>query len=163
VALLAEQPTHGWALADKLKPSGEIGSVWSVARPTVYRSLDTLKEEGLIEVVRLEPSERGPYREVYRTTRRGRAELKKWLAEPVARLSDIRSVFLLKLVLASRAGIDRREMVQAQRAVVASIVSDLEAKPPPTSDAEYLQIRFRLDSAQAVLRFLDDLLEAKPI
>jgi DNA-binding PadR family transcriptional regulator len=159
VALLAEHPAHGWALAEKLKPSGEIGSVWSIARPTIYRALDALKEDGLVETAKLEPSERGPYREVYRTTRRGRAALRRWLDQPVPRIADVRSIFLLKLVLASRAGIDRKPMVRAQRAVVAKLASELDARPTPPSDAEQLQLRFRLDSAHAVLAFLDDLLE----
>jgi DNA-binding PadR family transcriptional regulator len=159
VALLAEHPAHGWALAEKLKQNGEIGSVWSVARPTIYRALDTLKEEGFIETERLEQSERGPYREVYRTTSKGHAALKAWLKEPVPRLADVRSIFLLKLVLASRAGIDRKPMVRAQREVVAHHAEELEARPAPASDAEQLQLRFRLDATHAVLHFLDDLLE----
>src|SRR5436190_2058593 len=49
LALLSERPAHGWALAGELGRSGELGSVWSLGRPLVYRSIDILAERGLIE------------------------------------------------------------------------------------------------------------------
>jgi PadR family transcriptional regulator AphA len=162
LALLAEKPAHGWALAAKFKPEGEIGAVWSIPRPSIYRSLDTLKQRGFVETAKLEQSERGPYREVYRTTRRGRAALKEWLAEPVDHIRDIRSVFLLKLVLAARAGVDRKPMVRAQRDFVASLMNGMEGKPAPGTEPERLYQLFRRDSARALLRFLDDLLDEVP-
>src|SRR5262245_58431771 len=69
VALLAEQPVHGWGLIQKLRPDGEIGAVWSLPRPSVYRALEALQQRGLIEESRLERGERGPYRMVFQTTR----------------------------------------------------------------------------------------------
>ena len=128
VALLAEQPIHGWGLVQKLKPEGEIGAVWSLPRPAVYRSLDQLQQHGLIEPDRLERSERGPYRMVFRTTRQGRAALDAWLAAPVEHVREIRWLFLLKLVLAARAGIDREPLIRAQRAVLSPALAALEAR-----------------------------------
>src|SRR5581483_1271106 len=49
LALLSERPSHGWAVSSQLDPSGELGSVWSLGRPLVYRSIDILAERGLIE------------------------------------------------------------------------------------------------------------------
>src|SRR5215510_13063241 len=118
VALLAEQPSHGWALAETLRPDGEIGAVWHVARPVVYRTLESLEQQGLIEPVTLERSPHGPHRVVFAATSRARRGLHAWLAEPVEHITEIRSVFLLKLVFSSRAGIDREPLVLAQRAVV---------------------------------------------
>jgi PadR family transcriptional regulator AphA len=60
LGLLAEQPAHGWALAAELAPDGGIGSVWSLGRPLVYRSLEILERRGLIEPAGLEDSVRGP-------------------------------------------------------------------------------------------------------
>src|SRR5262245_36631639 len=159
IALLAEQPIHGWGLIQKLKPEGEIGAVWSLPRPAVYRSLELLQQRGLIEPDGLERSERGPYRIVFQTTRKGRAALKAWLAAPVGHVREIRWLFLLKLVLAARAGIDREPMIRAQRAVLEPSVVALEKKLDQGSEAEQIYVRFRLDTTRAVLHFLDDLLE----
>jgi hypothetical protein len=49
LALLAEEPGHGWALAKQMAATGEVGRVWSTGRPLVYRVLDVLEERGLIE------------------------------------------------------------------------------------------------------------------
>ena len=159
VALLAEQPIHGWALIQKLKPEGEIGAVWSLARPAVYRALEQLQQRGLIEPDGLQRGERGPYRMVFRTTPEGRAALDAWLAAPVEHVREIRWLFLLKLVLAARAGIDREPMIRAQRAVLLPSVAALEAKLGEGGEAEEIYVRFRLDATRAVLHFLDDLLE----
>jgi len=159
VALLAEQPIHGWGLIQKLRPDGEIGAVWSLPRPSVYRALETLQQRGLIEESRLERSERGPYRMVFQTTRKGRAALKAWLAGPVEHVRDIRGLFLLKLVLAARAGIDREPMIRVQRAVLEPSIAALEKKLGQGSEAEDIYLRFRLDTTRAVVHFLDDLLE----
>ena len=159
VGLIAEQPQHGWSLIQKLKPDGEIGAVWSLPRPSVYRALETLQQRGLIEESRLERGERGPYRMVFQTTRQGRAALKAWLAAPVEHVREIRWLFLLKLVLAARAGIDREPMIRAQRAVLEPSVAALEEKLGQGSEAEDIYVRFRLDTTRAVLHFLDDLLE----
>src|SRR5881275_1936952 len=68
LALLSERPSHGWAVASQLGPSGELGSVWSLGRPLVYRSIDILAERGLIKPAGHEPGLRGPNRTIYRTT-----------------------------------------------------------------------------------------------
>jgi PadR family transcriptional regulator AphA len=159
VALLAEQPSHGWGLIQKLRPDGEIGAVWTMPRPAVYRSLEQLQRRGLIAASGLEPSERGPYRMVFRTTRKGRSALMEWLAQPVAHVREIRDLFLLKLVLASRARIDREPMIRAQRAVLAPSLVALEGRLGHGSEVEEITLRFRVDATRAVLDFLDDLLE----
>ena len=158
VALLAEQPVHGWALIQKLKPEGEIGAVWSLPRPSVYRALEGLQQRGLIEPSGLERGERGPYRMIFKTTAAGRRALKAWLAEPVEHVRDIRWLFLLKLVLAARAGIDRGPMIRAQRAVLEPSLAALEARVGQGSEADEIYLRFRIDTTRSVLQFLDDLL-----
>jgi PadR family transcriptional regulator AphA len=162
VGLIAEQPQHGWSLIQKLKPDGEIGAVWTLPRPTVYRSLEYLQQRGLIEEDGLERSERGPYRMVFRVTRKGRAALKAWLAQPVEHVREIRWLFLLKLVLAARAGVDREPMIRAQRDVLAPSLAALEAKRGQGSEAEEIYLRFRIDATRSVLHFLDELLEDAP-
>ena len=60
LALLDEQSTHGFALARALEPDGDVGRVWSVRRPLVYRALETLERKGLVAPVETLPSPRGP-------------------------------------------------------------------------------------------------------
>src|SRR5262245_18214370 len=102
---------------------GEIGAVWSLGRPLVYRALELLEHRGLIEAVGHEPGLRGPNRTIFRATAEGRSELQRWLAEPVEHVRDVRSVFLLKLILIDRAGLDPEPLLEAQRA---SVIPSLE-------------------------------------
>jgi len=84
LALLVEEPVHGFAVARAMAPDGEVGRIWSVRRPLVYRAIDTLTEMGLVRSRATEPSRSGPRRTVIEATPAGRRALKAWLAEPVA-------------------------------------------------------------------------------
>jgi PadR family transcriptional regulator AphA len=161
LALTAERPAHGWALAVKLAKGGEIGAIWSLGRPLVYHSLERLEREGLIKAIGLERGERGPHRVVYGVTPRGRAALRGWLARPVDRVRDIRSLFLLKLVLSQRAGIDPSPLLVAQRAVLVPFVAWLESQLDDHADApgEATMLYFRLETARTIVRFIDGLLD----
>jgi PadR family transcriptional regulator AphA len=155
LALLAEQPAHGWALATALAPEGEIGCVWSLGRPLVYRSLEILEKRGLIDPAGLEPSIRGPKRTVYRVTAAGRAELDRWLAEPVAHVHEIRSLLLLKLVHGERLGVDLRPMLDRQLELLEERAEQLEARADASEGAERIMSRFRLETALAARRFVE--------
>ena len=114
LALLCERPAHGWALASQLRQEGDLGAVWTMGRPLVYRSLEILEARRLIEAAGHEPGIRGPNRTILRVTSAGRDALMRWLAEPVDHIRDVRSLLLLKLVFADRLGVDPRPMLLAQ-------------------------------------------------
>ena len=162
LALLSERPAHGWAVASQLGPSGELGSVWSLGRPLVYRSIDILAERGMIEPAGHEPGLRGPNRTIYRTTCAGATALVQWLEEPVEHVRDVRSLLLLKLIFAERTGIDPRPMLEAQRSTIVAAVAVLEQRLRMSAGSEAILLRFRLESTRAVLRFVEGLLEARP-
>jgi DNA-binding PadR family transcriptional regulator len=162
LALLSERPTHGWALSNQLGPEGELGSVWSLGRPLVYRSIDILVERGLIEPAGHEPGLRGPNRTIYRTTCGGATALVQWLDEPVEHVRDVRSQLLLKLIFAERIGIDPTHMLEAQHATVHAAVAQLEQRMGSSTGSEAILLRFRLESTRAVLRFVEGLLDDKP-
>jgi PadR family transcriptional regulator AphA len=162
LALLSERPAHGWALAGELGRSGELGSVWSLGRPLVYRSIDILAERGLIEPAGHEPGLRGPNRTIYRTTCAGATALVQWLEEPVEHVRDVRSLLLLKLIFAERTGIDPTPMLEAQQATIAAAVGELERRLGASVGTEAILLRFRLESTRAVLRFVGGLLDATP-
>jgi DNA-binding PadR family transcriptional regulator len=158
LALLNEQPGHGWALAAQLGPSGELGSVWSLGRPLVYRSIDILAERRLIEPVGHEPGLRGPNRTIFGATEAGREALGLWFVEPVDHVRDVRSLLLLKLIFAERAGVDLTPMLAVQHETLEKAVRSLEARAGASAGSEAILLRFRLESTRAVERFVEGLL-----
>jgi PadR family transcriptional regulator AphA len=155
LALLAERPSHGWALSRELAPSGEIGQVWSGDRQRVYRALRKLDELGLIESTLTEPGE-GPHRTVFRPTEPGRRRLAAWLAEPVAQMGEAQSTFVLKLVFTQRAGIDPTTLLVAQRAAVIAALESLAAKLRASGGSQ-VHLQLRLETTRALLSFIDGL------
>jgi DNA-binding PadR family transcriptional regulator len=159
LAMLADAPAHGWAIAKSMSRNGEIGSVWAVGRPLVYRAIDLLESRGLIEPVGSEPGSRGPNRALFKSTPEGREALVGWLAEPVDHVRDVRSLFLLKLVLLERAGLDSRPLLEAQRAVTLPALTALESRLRKSVGTEQVFVRFRLETTRSVLYFIDSMLE----
>ena len=86
----------------------------------------------------------------------------QWLTEPVEHVRDIRSLFLLKLALISRAEMDPMPLLQAQRAVVTPAVEALQSRLATSAGSERVFVRFRLESTRAVIGFIDGLLSATP-
>lgn len=159
LALVAERPTHGWAVARALSPGGKIGAVWTFPRALVYRALDTLLAAGLIEEKGVEAGTGGPRRTIVGVTRAGRDRVRRWLAEPVGHVRDARSLLLLKLVFTRRAGRDTRPLLVAQQAALAAIEEALAGRQATASDeTERLLAAFRLETTRAVARFVEGLL-----
>jgi DNA-binding PadR family transcriptional regulator len=162
LALLAEQPTHGFAIARALAPGGEVGRVWSCSRPLVYRGLSVLAQLGLIEERGIEQSDRGPRRTVLRPTRAGRREVERWLAEPVAHVRELRSGLMLKLLFLTRRGADSSELLARQQAVLRPLVEGLEAAAGSGDGFDRALYLWRLESARAAVRFIDELIAEPP-
>jgi DNA-binding PadR family transcriptional regulator len=158
LGILYAGPTHGFAIAARLKPSGDVGRVWSLSRPLTYRSLDQLSARGYIHAVGEEPGIAGGNRTILAATRTGRAQLRKWLAAPVAHMRDLRSELLLKLVIADICGIDVSAMLRAQRAQIEHVVHALSHKSPPNGEPLDVVRLWRSESSQGALRFVDHLL-----
>ncbi len=161
LGILYEGRTHGFAIASMLRPGGELGRVWSLSRALTYRSVDQLAERGLIRAVGEEPGIAGGNRTVLAATRTGRAELRRWLAAPVEHLRDLRSELLLKLVIADRCGIDVTLMLRQQRSIVAGLASVIGDSANGAPDADVVML-WRHETSDAALRFLDQVLAARP-
>ncbi|MBI4933026.1 MAG: PadR family transcriptional regulator [Actinobacteria bacterium] len=145
-------PTHGFAIAGRLKPDGDIGRVWSMSRALTYRALDQLTGRGLVQVVGEEPGIAGGNRTILTATRAGRARLRQWLQTPVAHLRDVRSELLLKIVLAEQCGVDITSMLADQRERVAAQVAAFDQH-----EHDDVVMMWRRESARSVLHFLDAL------
>jgi DNA-binding PadR family transcriptional regulator len=159
LGLLCITPTHGWTLTRELSRRGELGLIWTTGRPVVYRSLDFLEERKLIRRLDVEPSPQGPPRVVFGPTAAGRRAFKRWLAEPVTHVRDMRPLFLLKLVLAQRASVTPPPILRTQAEAFTAVVQSLEAELAESAGTERLLIRFRLESTRAALHFIASLLE----
>ena len=155
LALLCEGDTHGWALVRALAPTGEIGRVWSTKRALVYRTVDLIVEAGFVERAGVEEGTRGATRTLLRATPAGHAAVAGWLAEPVRHVRDLRSDLLLKLLFNQRAGHNRVPLLHTQRALIAEIVGQLEARVSAASTTDATVDAFRLETARAGLRFVE--------
>ena len=87
--LLAEQPRHGYELAESLRMSEFDG----ITTSKVYRELAKLEEEGLVQSFWQSSQARGPARHMYELTDPGRADL-AGCADDVRRLMSHLDDFL---------------------------------------------------------------------
>lgn len=151
---VSQGPTHGFAIARRLQPSGDLGQVWSVTRPLVYRELARLIEHDLVREEADELGDRGPRRTVVRVTDAGRSEIDWWLAEPVDRVRDFRSMFLLKLALTDGVGADPAPLARAQREVFERRMEQMQLEVTSTSGFDARVALWRVLSTRAAVEFL---------
>jgi len=157
LGILYTGPTHGFAIAARLKPTGDVGRVWSLSRPLTYRALEQLAARGFVHAIGEEPGIAGGNRTILAATRSGRAHLRKWLNTPVQHLRDLRSELLLKLVIADICGIDITAMLQRQRDHIEQLADVLREQTKNDSGHPDVVALWRSESSQAALRFLDAL------
>ncbi len=155
--MLCEGQTHGWNLVRALRPDGEIGSVWSCTRPLVYRAIDVLAAQGLVEKQGREESAQGPSRTLLAATAAGRRALNRWLTTPVQHPRDVRSELMLKLLLHHRLDRDPEKLVDAQRVAFEPLRESLESKLERSEAFDRTLALWRYTNVQAALRFLDEL------
>lgn len=156
LALLREEPRHGFAIAALTAEGGELGRVWQVPRPVVYRALGRLQEAWLIAPIAVE-SGPGPQRTRYAATDVGRQAVAGWLAEPVEHVRDMRSQLLLKLALLDRDGTDPAPLLQRQRDVLEPIVTAVAAERDRHIGFDAVLLAWRHATATAALTFLDEI------
>ena len=156
LGILYPAPTHGFAIAARLKPTGDVGRVWSMSRALTYRALDQLTERSYIHSVGEEPGIAGGNRTIRAGTRSGRAQLRKWLATPVVHLRDLRSELLLKLVIAEICEIDVSSMLVAQHSHVEKMAASLAGQIEEAGPVDVVAL-WRVEASRAAIRFLDRL------
>ena len=114
LALTAEQPTHGVAVSKELALDGDLGRIWTVPRPLVYRALATLERDRLVERLGAEAGDRDPARTRLRATRSGKASVNRWLTTPGPHVRDLCTRLLRQLRLLDRRGLDIHPLAAAQ-------------------------------------------------
>jgi PadR family transcriptional regulator AphA len=154
LAVIAERPVHGFAIAALTAGDGELGRIWQIPRPVVYRALGRLAEAELITAGAVE-SGPGPQRTTYSATAAGRRAAADWLRRPVRHVREIRSYLLIKLALLGRRGEDPAELLGAQRAVLEPIAAAVAAERARSSGFDAVLLAWRESMTAAALAFLD--------
>jgi PadR family transcriptional regulator AphA len=157
LTVIGERSTHGFAISLLTSHEGELGRIWHIPRPAVYRALGRVQEAGLVTPDVVEPG-RGPQRTVYAITRHGRDAVDWWLRTPVWHVRDVRSHLLMKLALLDRAGRDPADLLVLQKAVLAPIAAAIMAERSEGKGFDATLLAWRRANAAAALSFLDDII-----
>jgi len=158
LCLICEAPSHGFALVRTLSEAGDLGKVWRVPKPVIYRALQRLEAAELVETVELQPSSEGPVRSLVDATGPGREAAAAWLARPARHNREVRSELLIKLALLDRAGTDPVPLLLAQREQLEPVAEALRARLPRADGFDRTILSWRWETVAATLRFLDDAL-----
>ncbi|MFD5141858.1 PadR family transcriptional regulator [Streptomyces sp. NPDC058401] len=155
LALVAERPSHGFAIAALTVEGTDIGEFWHISRPMVYRSITRLVERGLITPVGTEESDRGPQRTIYAATRTAKTAVNRWLSEPVGHLRDIRADLTSKFLLLQRRDVSPARLIERQRVVLDEIEAALHVKEHVGDHVTRAIYAWRLDLVHAARQLLD--------
>ena len=158
LGLLGESPSHGFAISKELAIDGDIGEIWALPRPLVYRALGLLKARGLVTDVITEAGQ-GPNRTIMAATPEGLEALERWFEEPVIHVRDARSLLLLKLVYAERGGRDTRALLERQRDLVRPIAESHRRRISEAQGWKHTIELWRSECMDAVLDFTEKMLE----
>ncbi len=161
LGLLAERAAHGWEVARAFATDGDVGQVWAVSRPLVYRAITVLRELGYIDERGSVPSAAGPQRTLLAPTPRGRQALRRWLSRPTRHVRDLRSELLVKLLLHDRAGKDRAPLLRAQLVALERGERALVRRVAESREFERTVAVWRLTTARAARVFIEALLDER--
>ena len=161
LGLLAETPRHGFALAKELDGDAELGRLWTVRRPLVYRAIDHLLETGLVEPRVVEPGDQGPHRTIVAATRRGRAHVRRWLDEPVEHPRDVRAALLVKLALRVRRGDPLTPLACKQLDAFQHVHEGVGRRRTRSDGVARLELQWRYEANEAIQRFLKALIRTE--
>lgn len=151
LAVIGEEPAHGFALSRLLAPESDLGRIVTLRRAQVYRAIDRLADAGLVEPLAVEPGDAGPVRTVVAITGAGRSARSDWLDRPVEHVRDLRVEFLIKLRLLERLGQDPTDLLVAQRQTLGPTLDRLVMAGGADGD---VVDRWRAANAVAAARFL---------
>lgn len=158
LGLLALEPNHaahGYDLARHFADGQPLGEVFRLEPGMLYHHLKKLAAAGWVESSTETQASR-PARRTFRLSSAGRAELDRWLQEPVAHTREIRLEFLVKLYFAQRLAPGRvADLVEEQREVLRRLAANLESQLTSATEPFHQQVlQLRLAQTDAALRWL---------
>ena len=151
LALIDQGATHGYDIAKRFHPEGDIGEVFTQTNPVVYRALKSLEAAQLVKSTDA-LGVRKQLKFALTVTAEGERVLRSWLNAPAIHIRDLRTEFLVKLHLRELAGLKQRKFIALQRDALENVLSHLLANPSRSAVAIW-----RREQARAVARFLDEL------
>jgi DNA-binding PadR family transcriptional regulator len=157
LCLVCETPSHGFAIARITSADGELGHVWRVPKPVIYRALQRLETLQMVATVEVQPSNAGPARSMVAGTDAGCHAAAAWLARPVSHNRDIRSELLVKLALLERAGADPGPLLATQEDQLRPVAAGLQDQLNSASGFDRTVLLWRYETVTGTLRFLDAL------
>ncbi len=158
LALLAQQPRHGYDLRTAFQALVGGGDIWEVKPAQIYTTLARLEESGLI-VQDGVGQDGGPEKRIYSLTDAGQQELSQWYFSGVPNEHQ-RDEFFVKLLLSiEEEAVDSRRVIQIQRSLIYQDLHQFTAQRNQTDPRTELAQIFLLDKAimhlEADLRWLD--------
>jgi PadR family transcriptional regulator AphA len=160
---------YGYDLARQFSAGQPLAEIIHLEPGMLYHHLKRLDRAGWISGS-LEPQGSRPPRQIYTITDAGRAELSRWLGEPVARTREIRLEFLVKLYFARRINPElAARLVAEQRETFRRLIASLTEQHVAAARSEVADDRLgdrtfvrevldlRLAQTRAALDWLDNL------
>lgn len=156
---------HGYDLARQFRRGQPLGEVIRLEPAMLYKHLKKLARLGWLTMTTEDQAPRPP-RQICHLTPAGRAELRRWLAEPVARTREIRLELLVKLYFAMNLEPElARRLIQDQLGVVEHLATSLAEQlrdlaadqAPVTGDDRVFQqlvLELRLEQTRAAADWL---------
>lgn len=170
---LSEQSGSGYELAHRFDRS--IGYFWTATHQQIYRTLRAMVDDGWVHVTPVAQEGR-PDKKVYTVSEQGRAELARWIAEPLtgrgSALSDTRTRDVaVKLRGAAHGDVDvLRAQIVALRAEHAELLDtyrefEKDQFPDPsalrgTALHQYLVLRGGIRAEQGAIEWLDEVIDS---
>lgn len=155
LALISEQPRHGFAICKELDHDPSLAAVLHVRRPLVYRSIKSLADNRLIKETKTEPGDQGSERVVFSATALGKKTSTSWLDSIVKHPRDARIELLAKFVLRNRRGLKNRALAKRQRSAFAQQSLQLQSEANSASSNVRLVSLWRVETINAMIRLLD--------
>ena len=151
LAFISQGSTHGYDIAKRFHPDGDIGEVFTQTNPVVYRALKSLEAAQLVKSTDA-LGVRKQLKFALSITENGEQVLHGWLNAPAMHIRDLRTEFLVKLHLRELAGMNQQKFIAMQRDALDTVLARLLANSSRSAVAIW-----RREQARAVSRFLDEL------
>jgi DNA-binding PadR family transcriptional regulator len=158
LGMLRHRAMHGYQIAHRFTSDLDLGVVLPLDMSTVYGLLKDLQEQGLIDGQRETVGLRPP-RTVFHLTAEAEALFLQWLEEPVARLREVRSDFLVKLYFCRTISVTCTErLLTAQIAATTDYLQRLVALQAETPIDTFQRLVYdsKIVAARATVTWLED-------
>lgn len=160
LGLIREEPSHGYALFERLKNTRELSLIWQVKRSKLYYLLEKSEQAGYLSATTSSQS-KYPDRKIYQITDLGQEVLETWLHTPVRSSRYVRLAFLSKLYFHIQGDpATALDLIQSQIEICADWLENLQNEHKSLEDGDYINAQvylFRIGQINAMLDWLQNL------